>query len=335
MILNIGYGLPVAQHFLLSAAARTLSLSAVARMSDEEARTAFQRIRWSDNDGQPYCPRCGCLKVHGYKSRPVLKCGGCKHQFSVTSGTIFDNRKRPVRDYLLAIALFANGAKGISALQLSRDLNCQYKTAFVLAHKLREAIASEQHAVNLAGTVAVDGAYFGGHVKPKNKAKDRIDRRLAEEQTGKRKVVVAMRERNGRTLPFVVAKEAESIPTIRERVAFGSTVHADESRAWDALHAHYDMRRVNHSVEFKSRDGACTNDAESYFARLRRAEYGVHHRIGNRLGAYASEMAWREDRRRRSNGQQSNEIASLALSHPVSREWAGYWQRNITKQAAE
>ena len=115
----------------------------------------------------------------------------------------------------------------------------------------------------------------------------------------------------------------------------GSTVHADESRAWDSLHAHYDMRRVNHSIEYKSDDGACTNDADSYFSRLRRAEYGVHHRIGNRLDAYASEMAWREDRRRVSNGEQSKEITSLALKHPVSREWAGYWQRNVTKQAAE
>src|SRR5450830_1431386 len=123
----------MAQHFLLSSAARSLSLATVARMTAEEARATFQRIRWADNDGQPHCPQCGCLKVYGFKSRPVWKCSGCKHQFSVTSGTIFDNRKRPIRDYLLAIAIFANGAKGYSALQLSRDLNCQYKTAFVLA----------------------------------------------------------------------------------------------------------------------------------------------------------------------------------------------------------
>src|SRR5215216_3070976 len=132
----------MAQHFLLSTAARTLSLSAVARMTDDEARATFQRIRWSDNGGEPYCNRCGCIKVSALATRPVWKCSGCKHQFSVTAGTIFENRKRPVRDYLLAIALFTNGAKGISALQLSRDLSCQYKTAFVLAHKLREAIAS-------------------------------------------------------------------------------------------------------------------------------------------------------------------------------------------------
>ena len=293
MMLNIGFGAFVAQHFLLSAAARTLSLSAVARMSDEEAHAAFQRIRWADNDGKPYCPRCGCLDAHKLATRPVWKCKGCAYQFSVTAGTIFADRKRPIRDYLLAIAIFANGAKGHSALQLSRDLDCQYKTAFVLAHKLREAIETEQRTVTFSNTSQkeIDGAYFGGHVKPQNEAAKRVDRRTAEEQTGKRQVVVVMRERNGRTLPFVFGKESDAIPAIRDRIALGSIIHADESRGWDALHAHYDMRRINHSVAF-SKDGACTNQAESYFSRLRRAEIGTHHHVtGRYLNRYASEMA--------------------------------------------
>src|SRR6202167_1745018 len=168
------------QHFLLSTAARTLSLSAVARMSEEEARQAFTAIRWADNDGKPYCPACGCASICAYKARPIFKCKGCGHQFSATSGTIFASHKRPVRDYLLAIAIFANGAKGHSALHLPRDLDCQYKTAFVLAHKLREAIASEQRDLKISGNVEIDGAYFGGHTKPKNKAVERVDRRLAE-----------------------------------------------------------------------------------------------------------------------------------------------------------
>ena len=200
MMLVIGFGVFVAQHFLLSAAARTLSLSAVARMTDEEAAATFQRIRWADNGGEPYCPRCGCLDAHKLATRPVWKCKGCSHQFSVTAGTIFADRKRPIRDYLLAIAIFTNGAKGHSALQLSRDLDCQYKTAFVLAHKLREAIEAEQRKTEFAGgEFAVDGAYFGGHVKPQNEVADRVDRRMAEEQTGKRQVVVVMREHNGKT----------------------------------------------------------------------------------------------------------------------------------------
>jgi len=306
-------------------------------MSDEEARDTFRRLRWADNNGEPYCPKCGCLKVYAYTTRPLWKCTGCRYQFSVTAGTIFDNRKRPIRDYLLAIAIFANSAKGHSALQLSRDLDCQYKTAYVLAHKLREAIANEARSITIGGADKVgevDGAYFGGHSRKENRAKDRRDRRTKEEQTGKRQVVVVMRERGGRTLPFVVGKESQGVPIIRERVKPGTVLHADEASGWDHLHAHFDMRRVNHSIAFKM-DGACTNQAESFFSRIRRAEIGVHHHIsGHLLHRYASEMAWREDRRRVPNGEQSREIVALALRSPVSREWAGYWQRRRGTEGA-
>jgi len=319
----------MSSHFLLTAAARTLSLSAVARMSDEEARDTFRRIRWADNNGEPYCPKCGCVKVYAYATRPLWKCTGCRYQFSVTAGTIFANRKLPIRDYLLAIAIFANSAKGHSALQLSRDLDCQYKTAFVLAHKMREAMQAEQRNATVAGTAEVDGAYFGGHVKPENKKEDRKDRRLAEERTGKRQVVVVLRERGGKTLPFVVARESEGAALVRQRAESGTIIHADESSAWDRLHASYDTRRVNHSLEYRAADGACINWAESYFSRLRRAEIGQHHRIsGKYLHQYAGEMAWREDHRRRPNGALWSAITGAALAHPISNTWAGYWQRS-------
>jgi ISXO2-like transposase domain len=137
-----------------------------------------------------------------------------------------------------------------------------------------------------------------------------------------------MRERKGKTLPFVFGKESDAIPAIRERVAGGSIVHADEARGWDTLHAYYDMRRINHSVAF-SKDGASTNQAESYFSRLRRAEIGTHHRVSGRyLNRYASEMAWREDHRRIPNGTQYRGIAAAALGHPHSRDFRGYWQRS-------
>jgi ribosomal protein L37AE/L43A len=322
----------MSQHFLLSAAARTLSLSVVAHMSDEEAHAKFIAIRWADNDGQPYCPKCGCLKVYAFATHKLWKCAGCRYQFSVTARTTFADRKRSIRDYLLAIAIFANGAKGHSALQLSRDINCQYKTAYVLAHKLREAMGSEVHNPDepeLANEVAIDGAYFGGKVKQANRKADRTDRRATEEQTGKRQVVVVARELLGRTLPFIVTRESAAVPLIRQIVASGTTIHADESGAWDALHASYPMLRVNHSREFQGDDGACTNQAESWFSRLRRAEMGVHHRIsGKYLYQYANEMAWREDNRRVPNGMQWRWIAGAALRHPMSEQWRGYWNRS-------
>ena len=160
---NVGL---MSQHFLLTAKARSLSLATVARLSDEEAYQTFKLVRWAATDGQPVCPRCECVAVYTYATRKLFKCKACNHQFSVTSGTIFASRKLSIRDYLLAIAIFVNGAKGHSALQLSRDLDCQYKTAFVMAHKIREALASEANGTTVSGEVEVDGAYFGGHVRP-------------------------------------------------------------------------------------------------------------------------------------------------------------------------
>src|SRR5690606_20506674 len=136
------------------------------------------------------------------------KCKACSRQFSVTSNTIFADRKRPIRDYLLAIAIFVNGAKGYAALQLARDLDMSYKAAFVLAHKLREAIEAEQAKTEtLGGTVSVDGGYVGGHRRPANYRENRVDRRLKKHQTGKRQVVVVAREHGGNTLTQVFKSE--------------------------------------------------------------------------------------------------------------------------------
>jgi len=317
----------MAQHFLLSTQARTLSLAAVMRLSDDQAFETFKAIRWADNDGEAYCPKCGCTALYNLPRRKMWRCKGCNWQFSVTSDTIFASRKLSLRDLLAAIAIFVNGAKGHSALQLSRDLDVQYKTAFVLTHKLREAMAAEMHGKNLDGIVEVDGAYFGGYVKPENRKEDRKDRRLLENRSGKRKCVVVMRARNGKTLTHVCETEDEAVPTILKRVETGATIHADEGSAWDTLHGRYKAHRINHSVAF-SDDGACTNQAESYFSRLRRAEVGTHHHIsGPYLHQYAGEMAWREDNSRISNGAQYLAVTGAALAHPVSRTWKGYWQR--------
>jgi transposase-like protein len=320
-------GVQVSQHFLLSTAARSLSLARVARMSTEEAAEAFKQIRWSATGGEPNCPRCGCLGVYTYKARALFKCKECDHQFSVTSGTIFASRKLPIETILLSIAIFVNGVKGHSALQLSRDLDVQYKTAFVLQHKFREALAAEKADATVSGTVSVDGAYFGGHIRPANHVENRVDRRLAVNQTGKRRVVVIAREKNGKILPFVFRAEHEALETLGQRIQVGSTVHADEATHWDALHSRYLTMRINHQAAY-SADGACTNDAESFFSRLRRAEIGIHHCISKQyLSAYAHEMAWREDNRRMSNGEQYLVAVNAALAHPVSRQWKGYWQR--------
>jgi transposase-like protein len=315
------------QHFLLSSAARSLSLSAVMRMSEEEARQAFCRIRWHERSGKPFCSRCGGVELYVCKAEQRWKCKACSYRFSVTSGTIFASHKLPLRDLLAAIAVFVNGAKGYSALQLSRDLDVQYKTAFVLSHKIREALCAKRNNARVSGEIEIDGAYFGGHIRPANYKENRRDRRLAKNQTGKRRVVVIMRERNGQTLSFVFKFEEESIGIIRDRVMPGSTIYADEAPGWDMLHARYLTKRINHSEAY-SHDGACTNLAESFFSRVRRAEIGTHHHIaGPYLGSYAGEMAWREDHRRIDNGEQYLLATNAVLKHAVSRQWKGYWQR--------
>ena len=113
-------------------------------MSDEEAERVFIRLRWAN--GEPYCPRCGCFGLYQQRRATGLlrwRCKACNYNFSITSGTIFASRKLPLRGYLMAVAIFMNEVKGKSMLALSRDLGTSYKTSFVLAHKLRESMASE------------------------------------------------------------------------------------------------------------------------------------------------------------------------------------------------
>lgn len=326
----------MAQHFLLSRAAKSLSLAQVFTMKDEQAEAAFRAIRWAETNGEPVCPSCGSPDAYDcrrLKGAPRFRCRGCKKDFSITSGTLFASHKLPLRCYLAAIAIFCNEVKGKSALALSRDLCVSYKCAFVLLHKLREAMADELkgRVVGGEGKVAeVDGGYFGGYVRPANMKADRLDRRFTRNQSGKRKVVVIVRERGGNSVPAVFSSESKAAAFIKSRIAKGTTVHADEASAWDGLHERFEMKRINHQEAY-SFDGACTNQAEEYFSRLRRAEIGIHHHIaGAYLLRYAQESSWREDNRRVANGDQVQRIAGLALKRAKSVDFTGYWQRHQT-----
>ncbi|MBU0876737.1 MAG: IS1595 family transposase [Alphaproteobacteria bacterium] len=317
----------MSQHFLLSAAARTLSLRTIYEEGEDAAYRRFCRLRWPETEGAPVCPLCGCLDIYDLGTRRRFKCAACHRQFSVTSGTVFASRKLAFVDLLGAICLFVNAAKGLSAVQLSRDLDVQHKTAFVLMHKLRETMTLETRETRLEGEVEVDGAVFGGHVRPANARDDRVDRRLLANRSGKRRVVVVLRQRGGRTLPRTFLREAQAVDFARERVAAGSVISADEVAHWDALDPDFEMKRVNHSEAY-SREGTHTNLAESYFSRLRRMIGGQHLRVeGHYLDAYAAHAAWLEDHRFDSNGSLADRLIDGALAAPVSRAWKGYWQR--------
>lgn len=260
-----------------------------------------------------------------------FECKACKKGYTLTSGTLFASHKLPLRMYLGAIAVFCNEVKGKSMLALSRDLGVSYKCAFVLAHKLREAMAEEMRGRVLGGegkVAEIDGGYFGGHVKPNNYKSERIDRRLRKNQSGKRQCVVIVRERGGNSVPGVFKSEGAALSWIKARISKETTVHADESNAWNELHGRYEMKRINHEFAYSDK-GACTNQAESFFSRLRRGEQGHHHHIaGEYLIRYAQEAAWREDNRRTSNGEQVYRVAHLALNRGPSLDFGGYWQRH-------
>lgn len=323
------------QHFLLSARAKTLTLGQVMRMSDADAEDMFRKVRWPTTDGASVCPECGGLDAYEFRRRTGalrFECRACRKEFSITSGTRFASHKLPLRAYLVAIVLFCNEVKGKSMLALSRDLGISYKASFVLCHKMREAMAEEikGRVVGGEGKVCeVDGGHFGGYVAPANLREQRIDRRLAQNQSGKRKVVVIVRERDGKSLPAIFKSESAALSWIKAHVAPGTIVHADEAAAWNDLLSRFEIKRINHQEAY-SFDGACTNWAESYFSRLRRGEIGHHHHVaGPYLLRFAQEASWREDNRRASNGEQVRRVATLALGRKPSVDFSGYWQRHV------
>lgn len=333
----------MSQHFLLSAKARTLSVRKVMEMTDSQAFDVFKEVRWGAGD-EVTCPACGTVGKHYFKAtRRQWQCKDCGHTFSITSGTIFAFHKLPLRVYLAAIAIYTNAVKGISALQLSRDLGVQYKTAFVLAHKIRESLMEHRDETQLSGEIHMDGCYVNGTIRPKNKKSERIDRRLAIHQKPSKRCVFVIRQRSeehaagaNKTLTFVIkAENQKDVGNLANAfVKKGSVICADESNAYDMLHAKYETRRVNHSVEYRADDGTTNNLAESYLSRFRRMQYGQTHKFGNLyLANYANEAAYREDTRRWANGEIFRDIVTKCARTVTNRNWCGYWQGN--KRQAE
>jgi len=140
-----------------------------------------------------------------------------------------------------------------------------------------------------------------------------VDRRLKKNQTGKRRVVVAMREREGRTLPFIALGEGEGVKLAIENVSRTATMSADEASHWDTLHDGWMVDRVNHS-EIYSDHGKHTNMVESFFSRLRNMIEGQHHGVSPKyLHQYASHAAWLEDNRRTDNGTLAPSYSSSVM----------------------
>lgn len=233
----------------------------------------------------------------------------------------------------MAIAIFSNCAKGISALQLSRDLNIQYRTAFVLVHKIRESLSANKDLSMLTGVVEIDGCYTGYYIRPANKIEKRKDRR--KEPKPNKRCVLAIRQRDDSgkgavktRVCIVKAENPEDVAAIaRKIIAEGSSVHTDEHSSYDVLHAFYDMNRVNHQKEYGGDKGESNNQVESLFSRFRRMQYGQVHRITPKyLDSYANEIAYRDDTRRWSNDKIFKDILSKCMLTLGLIDWKGYWQ---------
>lgn len=290
-------------------------------------------MRFAENDGEPFCPWCGHKKVYAITARRTWKCASkpCRRNFSATSQTLFASRKLPFGDLLLITAHLAKVAKNVSAIWLSHELEVTYKTAFVWCHKFREAMTAEQHAGTLRGEVEIDGAYFGGHIRPRNHKPKRVDRRRVPHRESKRKCVTVVRERGGRSRALVCS-EAEAAKLVERFIEPGSVIYTDCAGEYGRLAARYILRSVNHSEQYANGD-ISINWAESAFGRMRRIEMGTHHHVaGPYLLAYANESCWREDHRRHCNQSKFDKLLSITTRHPVSRQWKGYWQRR--KEAA-
>ena len=265
-------------------------------------------------------------------ARHQWQCKHCNHTFSVTSGTIFANRKLPIQTYHYAIALFVNAAKGLSACQLSRDLNVQYKTAFTLAHKIRKNLQIQKQLFPLSGEIHIDGTYIHSAPRPKNKKSERVDRRLKENANPNKRSILVMRSRytEEETVenPYLVCvKKTLTFPILSENSQVVNKLATSYIKAGSRIH--YDLRRVNHQKEYRSDEGVANNLAESYFSRFKRMIIGTHHKISNKcLDNYANECAYREDNRRVDNLSLFNSTLGQCLATDNTTDWQRYWQRN-------
>lgn len=322
----------MSSHFLLSAASRGFGLPQVMVMSDADIFALCCRAKWPQTDGVPVCPICG-KPGKGPYSRLRFKCTACNHLFTLTSGTVLHQRKIQFGTLLLAVVIWASTVKDGSSPQLSRILNVNYRTAFILSHKIRYSLLVEGRGRMVGGPgeeVEIDGCYIGGHVRPANFKINRRDRRLRKNRSPKRRVVVIARERKpgGRTIFTVVKNEGDAIEFLSRHIRPGTIVFADEAASWNDLSATHEVLRINHQAAYS--DGvACTNWAESMFSRLRKAERGQHHRIsGRHLHRYAAEVTFREDFRRLSMLEMVMLILHLLLTCDRDPDFTGrHWKR--------
>jgi len=284
----------------------------------EAAREYLENLRWPDG---PACPHCGGMKAYkitpkkeGAKTRPGLyKCGDCRKQYTVTVGTIFERSKVPLNKWLLAAYLIASSKKGFSAHQLHRSIDVQYKTAWFMMHRLREAMKDEAFAEALGGegkVVEADETYWGNSRSKK----------IKPVRGGHHKEkVFALVERGGDIRSFHVATvTAENLQqTMREMIDPSTHIMTDGSTVYEGVDQDFASHQsVNHSAEewvrYADKEGephAHTQTIDGAFSLLKRGLSGVYHHVSPaHLHRYLSEFDFRYNRRKITDSQRADAV---------------------------
>ncbi len=300
--------------------------SIIAQYSDpDKAREFFEAQRWPDGT---VCPHCGLvgeayrLKAkEGSKSpvRPgVWKCKGCRKQFTVTKGTIFEDSHIPLTTWLMTIHLVCSSKKGISAHQIHRMLGITYKAAWFMVHRLRYAATQDPMAPQLTEIVEVDEAYIGA--KRTSKARKRMPQTIEAGERAKdrpsptdgKQAVVAMVQRGGEVRSYHVQRvTAKTIgPILKHNIEYGARIMTDSGTV---LHGAIHPRQhdqVNHKAQEYGRyeDGICisTNTVEGFFSLLKRGINGTFHHVSpQHLHRYLSEFDFKYSNRKITDGERS------------------------------
>ncbi|MGO9571975.1 MAG: IS1595 family transposase [Desulfomonilaceae bacterium] len=295
--------------------AKNLNLATLSPLfADEEAARKFiESQRWPNG---PVCPRCGCTDHYTLTPRPtsrrpvragVYTCKGCKKQYTVRIGMVFEDSHIPLNKWLIAMHLMMSSKKGISSLQLSREVGVTVKSAWFMSHRIREALVDDPQGSLLGGTVEVDETYVGG--KPR-KGSGPVKRGRGTKKTP----VMVLVERDGKArtqrVDRVNAKELKG--AIKTHVKRDSKIVTDEFLSYRGIGEEFDGGHsvVHHSSEqFVNEEGEHTNTAESFFALLKRGHYGIFHSLSKQhLFRYCNEFVFRWNNRKVTDGERMVEV---------------------------